>query len=125
MMRPDDLKYTREHEWVRIEGGEAVIGITDFAADELGDIVFLELPEAGQMVLAGEPLGTIETVKAVEELYSPLSGEVIESNPDLSEQPEKVNADPYGDGWMVRVRIAELDENELMDAAAYGEMVDG
>jgi glycine cleavage system H protein len=124
-MRPDDLKYTREHEWVRIEGGEAVIGITDFAADELGDIVFLELPEAGQMVLAGEPLGTIETVKAVEELYSPLSGEVIESNPDLSEQPEKVNADPYGDGWMVRVRIAELDENELMDAAAYGEMVDG
>jgi len=124
-MRPDDLKYSREHEWVRIEGGEAVIGITDFAADELGDIVFLELPEAGQMVLAGEPLGTIETVKAVEELYSPLSGEVIESNPDLSEQPEKVNADPYGDGWMVRVRIAELDENELMDAAAYGEMVDG
>jgi glycine cleavage system H protein len=124
-MRPDDLKYSREHEWVRIEGAEAVIGITDFAADELGDIVFLELPEAGEMVQTGEPLGTIETVKAVEELYSPVSGEVIESNSDLSETPEKVNADPYGEGWMVRIRIAALDENELMDAAAYGEMVDG
>lgn len=124
-MRPEDLKYSREHEWVRVEGGEAVIGITDFAAEELGDIVFLELPEVGQKVEAGEPLGTIETVKAVEELYSPLTGEVLECNPDLADQPEKVNADPFGDGWMIRVRVDELDEDSLMDAAAYGDMVDG
>jgi len=122
-MRPDDLKYSKEHEWVRIEDDEATIGITDFAASELGDIVFLELPEQGRIVEAGETLGTIETVKAVEELFSPVSGEVLEFNGTLSEQPEKVNEDPYGEGWMIRVKVTDADFGELMDAKAYGEMV--
>lgn len=122
-MRPDDLRYSKEHEWLRVEGDEATIGITDFAASEIGDVVFIELPEAGRHVKAGEALGSIETVKAVEELYSPVDGVVLESNGRLDAQPELINEDPYGEGWIVRVSVEALDESALMDVAGYGDML--
>jgi glycine cleavage system H protein len=122
-MRPKDLRYSKQHEWVRLEGEEATIGITDFAATELGDIVYLELPEPGKKVRAGESLGSIETVKAVEELYSPVDGVVIETNLTLQNKPELVNEDPFGEGWMVRVQVSGVDQDELMDAAAYADML--
>ncbi|BBL80555.1 glycine cleavage system H protein [Rubrobacter xylanophilus] len=103
---PQDLQYTRTHEWVRIEDGTATVGITDHAQEELGDVVFVELPEPGSSVEAGEPFGTIESVKAVSDLYSPVSGEVAEVNRTLEESPERVNEDPYGEGWLIRVRIS-------------------
>lgn len=122
-MRPKDLRYSKQHEWVRLEGEEATIGITDFAASELGDIVYLELPEPGKKVKAGESLGSIETVKAVEELYSPVDGMVLESNVTLQNKPELVNEDPFGEGWMVRVQVSGIDQDELMDAVGYAEML--
>jgi glycine cleavage system H protein len=122
-MRPKDLRYSKQHEWVRLEGEEATIGITDFAATELGDIVYLELPEPGRKVRAGESLGSIETVKAVEDLYSPVDGVVLESNVTLQNKPELVNEDPFGEGWMVRVQVSGIDQDELMDAGAYAEML--
>ena len=122
-MRPNDIRYSKQHEWLRMEGEEAVIGITDFAASELGDIVYLELPEPGKKVRAGESLGSIETVKAVEELYSPVDGMVVESNVTLQTKPELVNEDPFGEGWMVRIQVSGVDEGELMDAAGYADML--
>ena len=118
-MRPTDIQYTKDHEWIRMEGDQGIIGVTDFAASELGDVVFIELPEAGTAIKAGEPLGTIETVKAVEELYSPVSGVVIDINVKLEESPELVNEDPFGDGWMVRVQVENLEGAELLSAEDY------
>ena len=119
-MYPDDLRYSKDHEWVRVEGSRATIGITSFAADELGDIVFVELPEPGTAVKQFASFGVVESVKAVSDLYAPISGEVAEVNDALREKPELVNADPFGDGWMMRVELGAPDEVEqLMDAAAY------
>lgn len=119
-MYPDDLRYSKDHEWVRVEGSRATIGITNFAADELGDIVFVELPEPGTKVAQFASFGVVESVKAVSDLYAPVSGEVVEINAALREKPELVNADPLGEGWMLKVELSSPDEVEqLMDAAAY------
>jgi glycine cleavage system H protein len=118
-MRPTDIQYTKEHEWIRMEGDQGIIGVTDFAASELGDIVFIELPTAGTAIQAGESLGSIETVKAVEDLYSPVSGVVLDINVKLEESPELVNEDPFGEGWMVRVQVENLDQAELLSAEEY------
>ena len=123
-MRPTDRKYTREHEWVLVEGEEIVVGITDHAAEELGDIVYLDLPEVGSEVTAGESMGSIETVKAVEELFSPVSGEVVAVNEDLTDSPETVNSSPYEDGWFVRIK-SPGDVVELLEAAEYDDMIAG
>ncbi len=119
-MYPDDLHYSKDHEWVRVEGSRATIGITNFAADELGDIVFVELPEPGTKVAQFASFGVVESVKAVSDLYAPVSGEVAEINEALREKPELVNADPFGEGWMLKVELSSPDEVEqLMDAVAY------
>jgi glycine cleavage system H protein len=119
-MYPAELKYTKDHEWVRLEGGEAAVGITDFAQRQLGDIVFVELPEVGRQVQQGEVFGNIESVKAVSELFSPVSGEVLAVNGDLSNHPEAVNAKPH-ETWMIRLRpTAPAQVDALLDAAAYG-----
>jgi len=123
---PDGLRYTEEHEYVRETDaeGEVLVGITDFAQEELGDVVFVELPRAGDSFDRMEPFGTIEAVKAVSELYTPVSGEVVDVNDALEDRPELVNEDPYGDGWMVRLRLDDPSEPEgLMDAEAYREHV--
>ncbi|HEV8336101.1 MAG TPA: glycine cleavage system protein GcvH [Candidatus Polarisedimenticolia bacterium] len=117
---PSDRKYTREHEWVRLEGGVGIIGITEYAQSELGDVVFVDLPEKGRALAAGEELGTIESVKAVSEIYAPVSGEVVEVNEALRDHPEKVNGDPYGDGWLVKVRVGDRPEVDgLLSSEAY------
>lgn len=118
-MRPTDIQYTREHEWIRREGADAVIGITDYAAHELGDIVFIELPDEGSKLVAGESFGSIETVKAVEDLYAPVSGVVVERNPVTEDRPETVNEDPYGEGWLLKVQVEPGTEVELLDAGQY------
>lgn len=123
-MRPTDRKYTREHEWVLEEGQDIVVGITDHAAEELGDIVYLDLPEAGAEVTAGESMGSIETVKAVEELFAPVSGEIIAVNEDLADSPETVNASPYEDGWFLRIKSSG-DAVELLESTEYDEMIAG
>jgi len=121
---PDNLRYTKDHEWVRIEGGEAFIGITDFAQRELGDIVYVEVETAGQALEAGAVFGTVEAVKTVSDLYLPLSGTITEVNPALNSNPELVNTDPYGEGWMVKMKIDNPgDVDTLMDAAAYQDLV--
>ena len=120
MVSPPELKYTKEHEWVRVEGDSGTIGITDYAQDQLGDIVFVELPAVGATISAAQKLGEIESVKAVSELFAPVSGEVTEANDGLADSPEAVNDDPYGDGWMVKMRLsaaAELDG--LLSADEY------
>ncbi len=117
---PEELKYTKDHEWARIEGETAVVGITDYAQSELGDIVYVELPEVGTPVKQGESFGTIEAVKAVSDLFAPLSGEVIEVNTELENSPEVINQDPYGKGWMIKIKISDPKEIEnLLDKAAY------
>lgn len=119
-MYPDDCQYTKEHEWVRLEDGIAVVGITDYAQDHLGDVVFVELPDVGTEVSQFEPFGVIDSVKASSELYAPLSGEVEAANDALTDQPELVNQAPYGEGWMIKVRPADLAELEqLLDADGY------
>ncbi|MDO5655116.1 MAG: glycine cleavage system protein GcvH [Flavobacteriaceae bacterium] len=120
---PADLKYTKDHEWVRIEGDTATIGITDFAQSELGDIVYIDIDTEGESLEVGEVFGSIEAVKTVSDLFMPISGEVIEVNPVLEDAPETVNSDPYGDGWIVKVKLGDFDEDELMDAEAYQEIV--
>jgi glycine cleavage system H protein len=125
-MVPDDRKYTQEHEWVQVEDGIGTIGVTDFAASELGDVVFVELPETGSEFSQGDTVGTIESVKAVADLYLPVSGEVIEINEAVVDSPELVNSDPLDEGWLLKVRLsdpAELDK--LLDAAAYGQLLGG
>jgi glycine cleavage system H protein len=117
---PDDLRYSNEDEWTRVEGERAVVGVTDYAQQQLGDIVYVELPEVGATVEQGAPFGVIESVKAVSELYSPVSGKVLEINTELEEHPEWVNGDCYGDGWMIAVRVEEEEEvASLLDAKAY------
>ena len=129
-MVPDDRKYTEEHEWVRVEeeNGELIgtVGVTDFAASELGDVVFVELPEVGAEFGQKDPCGTIESVKAVADLFLPVSGEVMEINEAVVDNPELVNNDPMDAGWLVKVRLAEPGElDELLDAEAYGRLVEG
>lgn len=122
-MVPADLRYSKEHEWVRLEGDEAVVGITQFAADELGDIVFVELPEAGKALDAGATFGVVESVKAVSDLFAPVAGEVVATNEALADRPELVNTDPFGEGWMVRLRVADAEQvAALLDAAAYEQL---
>jgi glycine cleavage system H protein len=122
MSYPDDLAYSREHEWVRLDGSRATIGITSYAADELGDIVFVELPEVGASLKQFAAFGVVESVKAVSDLFAPISGEVIEVNEALNDAPELMNSDPFGDGWIAVVELADPAETGvLMDAAAYGQ----
>ena len=119
-MIPSDLHYTKEHEWVRVEGDVATVGITQHAADQLGDIVFVELPEPGKRLEQFATFGVVESVKAVSDLFAPVAGEVLEGNAGLATTPEVVNSDPYGAGWMLRVRIAEPAQvGQLLDPAAY------
>ena len=119
MAYPDDRKYTKDHEWIRISGDTAEIGITDYAQQQLGDVVYVELPEAGQSISAGSAFGSIESVKAVSELFAPIGGEVTEVNPALKEHPESINADPHGT-WMVRVKVTDQSgESSLLDSGQY------
>jgi glycine cleavage system H protein len=119
MALPQDLQYSRTHEWVRITGDEATVGITAFAQEQLGDIVFVELPGAGKQVGKGEQLGNIESVKAVSELFAPVAGEVVAVNAALQDHPELLNQDPFGEGWLVRLKVAPGAAAGLLDAAAY------
>jgi len=117
---PEDLKYTEEHEWILVEEELATVGITDFAQDQLGDVVFVELPEVGTQVLAGKAFGVVESVKAVSDIYAPLSGEVVEVNEELVDNPETINTSPYEDGWMIKIQFSDPSEvNELLDADTY------
>lgn len=119
-MDPSTLKYSKEHEWVAIDGDTGTVGITDHAQGELGDIVFVELPEVGRIVKAGDVIGTIESVKAVSEIYSPVAGTISEANEDLDGEPETINREPYGGGWIFKITLADANEVAgLMDAAAY------
>ena len=121
---PDDLKYTREHEWILIEGKVATVGITDFAQEQLGDVVFVELPAVGDTVTKDEAMGVVESVKAVSDVYAPVSGTVVEVNDDLPENTEMVNQDPYGDGWMVKVELSDPSEmDDAMNTVAYQQYV--
>lgn len=121
---PSDLKYTKEHEWVRIDGDVATIGVTDFAQSELGDVVFVEIETEGETLAKDEVFGTVEAVKTVSDLFMPVSGEVIEVNAELEDAPESVNEAPYDNGWMIKVRMSNPAEAaDLMDSAAYQEMV--
>jgi glycine cleavage system H protein len=125
-MFPDDLRYSREHEWVRVDGDQATIGITSFAANELGDIVFIETPEAGATLSQFASYGVVESVKAVSDLYAPISGEVTEVNQALRDQPELLNTAPFEDGWIARVRLSDPTElDALLDAGAYAELTGG
>jgi glycine cleavage system H protein len=125
-MFPDDLHYSREHEWVRVDGQQATIGITSFAADELGDIVFVESPEPGAQLKQFAAFGVVESVKAVSDLFAPVSGEVIEVNQALGDKPELMNTAPFGDGWIAKVKLADPAElDALLDAAAYAELTSG
>jgi glycine cleavage system H protein len=120
---PSDLKYAKTHEWVKLDGDIATIGITDFAQGELSDIVYVEITALGKTIKRDEPLGTIEAVKAVSDFYSPVSGEVIAANDSLKDSPANVNKDPYGDGWMAKIKITDPSElNSLLDSAAYAEL---
>ena len=121
---PDELRYHPEHDWARIDGEEATFGITWFAQDQLGEVVFYDPPEPGATVSAGQPYAEVESVKAVSDVFAPLSGEVVAANEELSESPERINQDPYGDGWLVRVKLADPAEvDSLLDVAAYRELV--
>ena len=123
---PETLRYTKDHEWLRTEGDEAVVGITAYAADELGDIVFVELPEIGRTLTKDETFGVIESVKTASDLFAPVAGEVVAVNEALADAPELVNSEPYQGGWMVRLKPVATDAiEELMDAAAYGESIAG
>jgi glycine cleavage system H protein len=119
---PEDLQYTKSHEWVRIEGDTATIGITDHAQDELGDVVFVELPGEGDTFDAGESFGTVESVKAVSDVYAPVGGEVVEVNSSLEDAPEKINDDPYGEGWLVKLRTSG--EADLLSPEEYEKVVE-
>ena len=121
MSIPDDLQYTKSHEWVRMEDGTATIGITDHAQEELGDVVFVELPDVGATIEAGDSFGTVESVKAVSDLYTPVGGEVVEVNSSLEDSPEKINDDPYGEGWIVKLSTSE--EADLLSPEEYEKVV--
>lgn len=124
MNTPDNLKYTNDHEWVKIEGNTAVIGVTDFAQSELGDIVYVEIETKGEEINQGEIFGTVEAVKTVSDLFMPLSGTIVDVNSELEANPETVNSDPYGDGWMIKIELNNPSEVEnLLDSAAYKELI--
>jgi glycine cleavage system H protein len=121
---PANYRYTNQHEWVQVKGDVATVGITDYAQHELGDVVFVELPKPGTKVTAGKSFGTVESVKAVSDIYAPVTGEVTEANGDLQNTPEKINSDPHGDAWLIKVRLANPAEvSSLMDAKAYDAFV--
>jgi len=121
---PENLRYTKDHEWIKIDGDEATVGITDFAQRELGDIVYVEIESVGKDLKAGEIFGTVEAVKTVSDLYLPLSGSVSKVNPNLNSNPEAVNSDPYGEGWMIKMRVSNPSElDELLSAEAYEQLV--
>ncbi len=123
---PDDLRYTAEHEWVRVEGGTATIGITDFAQDSLGDVVFVQLPDVGTEVISGASISEIESTKSVSDIYAPVSGEVAAVNEALSDTPELVNQDPYGAGWIMQINLTETGEIDgLLDAPGYRALIEG
>ncbi len=117
---PEDVRYTRDHEWARLENGVVTVGITNYATDQLGDVVFVELPEVGRALEAGKAFGVVEAVKTVSDLYAPLAGEVVEVNGALTDNPATVNGDPYGDGWMIRIRVKDAGEyQKLLSSADY------
>ncbi len=119
-MYPKDYRYTKEHEWIKVDGANGTIGITDYAQHELGDVVFVEMPKVGTQLKARQSLGTVESVKAVSEIFSPVAGEVIETNAALADTPEQINKDPHGNAWLIKVRLADPKEaSTLMDAPAY------
>jgi glycine cleavage system H protein len=121
---PENLKYTKDHEWIRIEGGIGIIGITEYAQGELGDVVFVELPSIGKKIEAGQSFGTVEAVKAVSDLYAPVTGEVTEVNKEIQDTPELVNKEPYERGWMIKVTLAKPDEvKTLLDVEAYKKLI--
>ncbi|HSO28426.1 MAG TPA: glycine cleavage system protein GcvH [Candidatus Sulfomarinibacteraceae bacterium] len=123
-MAPTELRYTKDHEWIRVEGDTATIGITPYAADQLGDVVFVDLPATGRTLEQHATFGVVESVKAVSDLYAPVGGEVIETNADLGTEPELVNKDPFGGGWMIRLRLADPGQVAgLLDAAAYEALI--
>ena len=124
MSSPTDLSYTRDHEWVRVDGDQATVGITQYAADQLGDIVFVELPETGRDLEEAKPFGVVESVKAVSDLFAPLSGTVTSTNDALAATPEQVNNDPYGAGWMIKITVADPSQiDDLLDGEAYDDLV--
>ncbi|MBI4811049.1 MAG: glycine cleavage system protein GcvH [Ignavibacteriales bacterium] len=121
---PENLRYTKDHEWIRVEGGTGTVGITEYAQGELGDVVFVELPAIAKQVKQGESFGTIEAVKAVSDLFAPISGEVIEVNTELEKAPELVNKEPYGKGWIIKLKLINKDElNNLLDSKAYRDLI--
>lgn len=121
---PNDVKYTKEHEWIRLEGDVAYVGITDYAQEQLGDIVFVDIPTVGETLAADEVFGTIEVVKTISDLFLPVAGEVLEQNEALEEQPELVNKDPYGEGWLIKIKpAADADFDSLLDAEAYRALI--
>jgi len=123
-MYPDDLKYTREHEWMRVDGDRATVGITHYAQDALGDIVYVDLPPVGTAVTGGEPFGEVESTKSVSDLYSPVTGTITERNERLDKSPEIINSDPYGQGWLVVIEMTDADQaGELLDVDAYRDLV--
>jgi glycine cleavage system H protein len=122
---PDDLKYTKEHEWLAVNGSVGTVGITHYAQSELGDIVYVELPAAGSQVVAGEEFGTVESVKAVSEIFAPVSGEVLQVNATLATSPETINKDPYGEGWLLKIKLADTkDLDSLMTPAEYRKYIE-
>jgi glycine cleavage system H protein len=126
MSVPDDLRYSSDHEWVRVEDGLVRVGITDYAQDALGDVVFVQVPATGTEVKAGERFSEVESTKSVSDIYAPITGTIVEVNSDLADEPQRVNEDPYGEGWLIVIRPADLAElDSLLDAAAYQAIVDG
>ncbi len=124
MAQPSDRKYTKDHEWIKIDGQAALVGITDYAQSSLGDIVYVELPKAGAQVTQGKPMGVVESVKAVSDIYAPVSGTVVEVNSAVEDDPAKVNAQPFGDGWLVKIQLSDAGQAaQLLDASAYDEVV--
>ena len=125
MRLPIDLLYTKEHEWLSENKGDVIIGITDFAQSQLGDIIFLELPDIGDKIIAGEPFGEVEAVKTVSELYAPVNGTVIEVNDDLEDSPGKVNQDCYGEGWIIKIKLDEtIEKDNLLDHQGYAKLIE-
>ena len=124
MSAPSDLRYTRDHEWIKVDGDQATVGITQYAAEQLGDIVFVELPDTGRDLEVAKPFGVVESVKAVSDLYAPISGEVTSTNDALAKEPELVNSDPYGAGWMIKLTVADATQiDDLLDGSAYDDLV--
>ena len=121
---PEELEYTKDHEWIRMDGDVATIGITDFAQGELGDIVYLEVETVGDQLNSGDVFGTVEAVKTVSDLFMPVNGEILEFNTELESNPELVNSDPYGNGWMIKVKVTEKGD-ELVSASEYGQLIEG